>query len=149
MYYQPYSMINPFRSGTTQSQTPGSSIIPQSISIWILSVFFRYLSYKIQLNHELFRSTVRQSISNQIQLYQYSQVSVLQDTTQSRTIPFNNTLVNLKPDTTLSVFPSLCLSFKPQSSGPSRLYMRHTIRSMNVITIFKVIFIPKIKLNCD
>ena len=38
------------------------------------------------------------------------QVSLLQDTTQSRTIPFNNTLVNIKPDTTLPVFSGICLT---------------------------------------
>ena len=37
-------------------------------------------------------------------------VSVLQDTTQAGTIPFNNTLVNIKLDTTQSVFFSICLT---------------------------------------
>ena len=37
-------------------------------------------------------------------------VSVLQDTTQTGTIPFNKTLVNIKLDTTLSVFFGICFT---------------------------------------
>ena len=44
----------------------------------------------------------------------YPSVSVLQDTTQSQTIPFNNTLVNIKPDRTLSLSQYSLVSYKIQ-----------------------------------
>jgi len=118
-----YVLQDTTSSGTIPFNNTLVNIKPDTTLISIL----RYLSYKIQLHQELFCSIILFSISNRIQLYQYSQVSDLQDTTQSQTILFNNTLVNIKRNMTLSVFPCLYLSFKTQNSGPSRFYTRYII----------------------